>query len=91
MAISQATRIADLVLKHRALDSEIAAKEAERDLGETNEERLAEARADKTRMEADLVHAQGLYDGEEHARGPRVDLRRRIAGGEENRRRCKMS
>ena len=86
VAISQAAtpaRIADLVAGIAALDSEIAAKEAERDLGETNEERLAEARADKTRMEADLVHAQGLYDGEKALVDRIVDLRRRIAGGEE--------
>lgn len=67
VAISQSTtpaRVQDLKVKIGALESEIAAKEAQRDLGEVNEDRIKEALSEKTDTEAQLIEAEQLYGNE---------------------------
>lgn len=87
VAISQSStpaRIADLVAGIAALDSEIAAGEAGRDLGEIDEDRLTGARAEKERLNADLEKARGLYQAEKALVDRITDLRRRISDGKED-------
>ncbi|WP_103257479.1 type VI secretion system ATPase TssH [Tabrizicola aquatica] len=67
VAVSQAAipaRIADLQQKIAALETEIAAKEAERDLGDTDEERITEARAEVAATQAELESFQQKYEAE---------------------------
>ena len=64
VAISQSTtpaKVQDLKERIDALASEIAAKEAQRDLGEVNEDRIREASAEKAMAEEKLVAAETMY------------------------------
>ncbi|WP_308917909.1 type VI secretion system ATPase TssH [Jannaschia sp. LMIT008] len=82
VAVSQAStpaRVGDLSARRDALAAEIAAKEAERDLGSTDEARLADAKAEHETVEADLARAQAAY-AEERAVVERITaLRGQIA------------
>jgi type VI secretion system protein VasG len=87
VAISQSStpaRISDLVAGIRAREAEIAAGEAGRDLGETDEDRLEKARAEKDRLTTELGRARAMYDAEKALVDRIVDLRRRIADGVED-------
>ena len=67
VAISQSTipaKVADLKVKIGALASEIAAKEAQRDLGEVNEDRIKEAMGEQVEAEAALAATETMYTGE---------------------------
>lgn len=67
VAISQSTtpaKIQDLKEKIAALTSEIAAKEAQRDLGEVNQDRIDEATREKAETEAKLTEVEAMYAGE---------------------------
>ncbi len=67
VAISQSTtpgKIGDLNEKIDSLSREIAAKEAQRDLGEENEARVLEATEEKTATEERLTEYQAIYEGE---------------------------
>ncbi|PJI84241.1 type VI secretion system protein VasG [Yoonia maricola] len=82
VAISQAStpaRIADLKQSITALDTEIAAKEAERELGRTDEDRLAEALEEKTALEGELATFEGLYTQEKELVDSILSLRKAIA------------
>ncbi|MEL6587332.1 MAG: type VI secretion system ATPase TssH, partial [Pseudomonadota bacterium] len=87
VAVSQATtpaRIADLTAKIAALHSEIAAKEAERDLGGTDEDRLAEARAEVAATQDSLAEQEAKYAEEKAIVDRVVALRRDLqAPGED--------
>lgn len=64
VAISQSTspaKIQDLKERINALASEMAAKEAQRDLGEVNQDRIDEAAREKEKVEAELVEAEAKY------------------------------
>ncbi len=64
VAVSQSTtpaRIEDLKQKIAALEVEIAGKVSERDLGETNEERIIEAEAEKAEAEAELAEIEAKF------------------------------
>ncbi|AUH32944.1 type VI secretion system ATPase TssH [Paracoccus tegillarcae] len=85
VAISQnatPARIADLREGIAALETEIAAKEAERDLGETNEERLAEAREEADRLREKLAEAEVGYGEEKAVVDQILALRERLAAAE---------
>ena len=83
VAVSQSAtpaKIADLKEDIAALETEIAGKIAERDLGETNEDRLAEAEREVVKLREDLAVAEVLY-AEEKALVDRVlELREVVAG-----------
>jgi type VI secretion system protein VasG len=67
VAVSQAAipaRIADLQQKIAALETEIAAKVAERDLGDTDEERIVEAAAEVATTQAELETFRQKYEAE---------------------------
>jgi type VI secretion system protein VasG len=67
VAISQSTtpaKVQDLKEKIASLASEIAAKEAQRDLGEVNEDRIKEAGVEKANTEAKLAEVEAMYAGE---------------------------
>lgn len=67
VAISQSTtpaKVQDLRVKIQALASEIAAKEAQRDLGEVNEDRITEAQTEQAAAEAELAVTEAMYTGE---------------------------
>ncbi|MBH1974226.1 MAG: type VI secretion system ATPase TssH [Rhodobacteraceae bacterium] len=67
VAISQSTtpaKVQDLRVKIQALASEIAAKEAQRDLGEVNEDRIREAQAEQAAAEETLAATEAMYTGE---------------------------
>lgn len=67
VAISQSTtpaKIQDLKERIAALASEIAAKEAQRDLGEVNEDRIKEAAKEQAEAEAHLAEVEAMYGGE---------------------------
>ncbi len=86
VAISQSAtpaRIEDLTQRIAALTTEIAAKEAERDLGETNEERIAEAEAEKAAAEADLAALTEKYEAEKALVDKVLELRKAVSGGDE--------
>jgi type VI secretion system protein VasG len=64
VAISQSStpaKVADLKDQIAALTSEIAAKEAQRDLGEVNEDRIREAATEKAEAEVRLAEAEAKY------------------------------
>ncbi|PYF09877.1 hypothetical protein C8J30_1069 [Rhodobacter viridis] len=64
MAVSQATipaRIADLRVAIAALEAEIAGKLSERDLGEANEDRRAEAEAEKAKLTETLAALEAMH------------------------------
>ncbi|MEL6617276.1 MAG: type VI secretion system ATPase TssH [Pseudomonadota bacterium] len=82
VAVSQAStpaRIGDLRQAIRALETEIASKEAERELGKTDEERLQEAAEEKTRLKAELAEFEAKYEGEKELVDSILDLRKSIA------------
>ena len=83
VAVSQAAtpaRIGDLRAAIAAREAEIAGKLAQRDLGETNEDRLAEAEAEKARLEAQLAEAEASHAAEKALVDQIVALRSAIAG-----------
>ncbi|PZO68128.1 MAG: type VI secretion system ATPase TssH [Paracoccus denitrificans] len=83
VAISQnatPARIADLRDGISALELEIAAKEAERDLGATNEDRLTEAREEADALRTRLAEVEAKYAAEREVVTAILDLRARLAG-----------
>ena len=88
VAVSQSAlpaRIQDMQQKIKALETEIASKISERDLGRTDEERLKEAEEEKTRLEGELAELQAKYDAEKALVDQVLSLRKIIAeaqGGE---------
>jgi len=85
VAVSQSSvpaRIMDMKERIAALDTEIAAKVAERDLGETNEERLVEAEAEKAQLIEDLAGAETMYAREKEIVDQVLALRKSIAVAE---------
>ncbi|MEL6679773.1 MAG: AAA family ATPase, partial [Pseudomonadota bacterium] len=74
-------RIADLKAGIAALEVEVAGKEGQRDLGETNEARREEAEAEIAELRVKLEEAQSLYDRERAVVDEILALRQRIAGG----------
>jgi len=89
VAVSQAStpaRIGDMKAKIDSLEREIAAKIAQRDLGETNEDRRSEAETELEQVQADLEAAEALFSKEKTVVDAILDLRKRIAGddGESN-------
>ncbi|MFA5537565.1 MAG: type VI secretion system ATPase TssH [Gemmobacter sp.] len=84
VAISQSStpaRIADLRDRIAALASEIAAKEAQRDLGEVNEDRIREAEAEKAAAGEVLAEAEAMYAAEKTLVDEIVELRRSLHPG----------
>jgi type VI secretion system protein VasG len=82
VAISQSTtpgRVADLKDKIASLSSEIAAKTAQRDLGEVNEERIVEAQAELVEAEAKLAAAEAMFTGEKALVDEIIALRKSLA------------
>src|SRR6056297_1483661 len=85
VAVSQSSvpaRIMDTKDRIAALDTEIAAKVAERDLGETNEERLIEAEAEKAQLIEDLAATETMYAREKEIVDQVLALRKSIAVAE---------
>ncbi|WP_299910719.1 type VI secretion system ATPase TssH [uncultured Paracoccus sp.] len=85
VAISQnatPARIADLREAIAALETEIAAKEAERDLGETNEARLTEAEGEAETLRGKLAEAEAGYAEEKAVVDQILALRERLAKAE---------
>ncbi len=85
VAVSQAStpaRIGDLQQAIRALETEIASKEAERELGRTDEDRLSEAGEEKTKLEAELAEFEAKYETEKGLVDEILDLRTKA--GEDN-------
>ncbi|SFR64982.1 type VI secretion system protein VasG [Litoreibacter janthinus] len=81
VAISQAStpaRIADLKEGIAALVSEIAAKTAQRDLGEENEDRIAEAKLEKSKAEEELVVLEEKYAKEKVLVDEILELRQNL-------------
>jgi type VI secretion system protein VasG len=67
VAVSQASlpaRIADMREKLRELEAEIASKTAERELGQTDEERILEAAEEKQKIAKQLVEIETAYEDE---------------------------
>ncbi|WP_417273640.1 type VI secretion system ATPase TssH [Celeribacter halophilus] len=67
VAVSQASlpaRIADMREKLRELEAEIASKTAERELGQTDEERILEAAEEKQKIAKQLVEIEAAYEDE---------------------------
>ena len=84
VAVSQASvpaRIEDTKERIAALATEIEGKVAERDLGETNEDRITEAEAEKADLEAKLSELETKYAEEKALVDQILDLRKAI--GEE--------
>ena len=82
VAISQSTipaKVADLKVKIGALASEIAAKEAQRDLGEVNEDRLKEAKAEQAEAETALAATETMYSSEKTMVDEILSLRGNLA------------
>ncbi|MEO1780044.1 MAG: type VI secretion system ATPase TssH, partial [Pseudomonadota bacterium] len=82
VAVSQAStpaRIGDLRQAIRALETEIASKVAERELGSTNEDRLTEAAEEKVKLEAELVEYEAKYGAEKELVDNILSLRKSIA------------
>ena len=85
VAISQSTnpaRIEDTREKIAALDAEIAGKVAERDLGETNEERILEAEAEKSALIERLSDLEQKFAAEKGLVDQVLSLRKTIAAAE---------
>lgn len=85
VAISQSStpaRIADLKQSIHALETEIAGKIAQRDLGETNEDRLAEAQEELEKLRETLAGAETLYAEEKRVVDDILALRKTIAEAE---------
>ena len=85
VAVSQASipaRIGDLKAAIAALETEIASKTAQRDLGEENEERLAEAEEELTEKRAELESFEGKYTAEKKIVDDILSLRAELAKAE---------
>ncbi|MBS0123558.1 type VI secretion system ATPase TssH [Thetidibacter halocola] len=85
VAVSQAAlpaRIEDTREAIAALDAEIMAKQAERDLGETNEDRIAEAQAEKSELEVKLADLEASHAREKALVDQVIALRKAIAVAE---------
>lgn len=85
VAVSQSStpaRIEDLRQKIAAIETEIAGKIAERDLGETNEDRIPEAEAEKAEAEAQLAEFEAKYAAEKALVDKVLELRKSIAVAE---------
>ncbi|WP_420857753.1 type VI secretion system ATPase TssH [Marivivens marinus] len=85
VAVSQSStpaRIEDLRQKIAAIETEIAGKIAERDLGETNEDRIPEAEAEKAEAEAQLAELEAKYEAEKALVDKVLELRKSIAVAE---------
>lgn len=85
VAVSQAAvpaRIQDLREKIAALDVEIKGKISERDLGESNEERVTEAEAEKENLIAELASYEEKYKAEKDLVDKIILLRKEIAVAE---------
>ena len=83
VAVSQASvpaRIEDTEQRIAALQIEIDGKMAARDLGEDPGERLAEAEADRGKLEAKLAELLDLYDREKGIVDQILELRGALAG-----------
>lgn len=83
VAVSQATlpaRIADMRDKLRELEAEIASKTAERDLAQTDEARIIEARAEIESVTVDLTEILAKYDAEKELVDSILTLRASLAG-----------
>ncbi|MFQ6551453.1 type VI secretion system ATPase TssH [Aestuariibius insulae] len=83
VAVSQASvpaRIADLKEAISALEAEIEGKTSQRDLGEANEERRAEAEGELAERRAELEAAQTLYEGEKEVVDQILALRQSLTG-----------
>jgi type VI secretion system protein VasG len=83
VAVSQSTtpaKVADLKDRIAALSSEIVAKEAQRDLGEVNEDRIREATIERAEAEIKLVEAETKYRSEKDLVDEIVALRGTLAG-----------
>ncbi|MEL6915904.1 MAG: type VI secretion system ATPase TssH [Pseudomonadota bacterium] len=90
VAVSQAStpaRIGDLKQAIKSLEVEIASKESEKDLGETNEERLGEAREELDTTTAELAELEVKYTAEkalvDHVLGLRKQLAEATGGSAE--------
>ncbi|MFN3145151.1 MAG: type VI secretion system ATPase TssH [Paracoccaceae bacterium] len=82
VAVSQSAlpaRIEDTRVAIATLDSEIAAKEAERDLGQTNEDRITEAMQERTALQETLADLEDKYNRERALVDQVIDLRKAIA------------
>ena len=82
VAVSQSSvpaRIQDIREKIAALDVEIAGKESERDLGESNEERILEAMEEKGKLESELADLEVKYAKEKEIVDRIILLRKEIA------------
>ena len=81
VAVSQASmpaRIEDTKERIAALAAEIQGKIAERDLGETDEDRIQEAEEEKTELEAKLAALETKYAGEKTLVDQILDLRQAL-------------
>lgn len=82
VAVSQSSvpaRIADLQAAIASLETEIAAKSAERELGANPETRLAEAQEELQARKDELAALEAAYDAEKSIVGNILDLRARLA------------
>ncbi|MGJ8603729.1 MAG: type VI secretion system ATPase TssH [Marivita sp.] len=82
VAVSQSStpaRIGDLNQSINALAKEIESKIAERDLGETDEDRLIEAEEEKTKLEAELAELEEKYAHEKALVDEVLALRKQLA------------
>lgn len=94
VAISQSAlpaRIADTEQHIQALTTEIAAKEAERDLGATNETRITEAQAEKAELIETLASLRTDYDAEKALVEDILRLRQKLAQGDEDEGRSQLA
>ncbi|MEL6691344.1 MAG: AAA family ATPase, partial [Pseudomonadota bacterium] len=86
VAVSQAStpaRIGDLQQAIKALETEIASKESEKDLGEGNEERLGEAREELDAKAAELAELEEKYGAEKTLVDEVLKLRADLAEAED--------
>ena len=82
VAVSQSStpaRIEDTKEKIAALEVEIAGKQSERDLGETNDERIAEAEAEKAELLEKLAALEAAFEREKTLVDQILALRKAIA------------
>ncbi len=85
VAVSQASvpaRIGDLEAAIAALETEIASKTAQRDLGEENEERLAEAEAELKDRREELESFEAKFEAEKKVVDDILALRHELAKAE---------
>lgn len=85
VAVSQAStpaRIGDLQAAIAALETEIASKTAQRDLGEENEERLSEAEEDLKEKREELTGFEAKFEAEKKIVDDILNLRHELAKSE---------